>query len=587
MATQYLILIESLSLLLQLWAAVSAIILGFYTKKTKAWLFITIAFLLMVIRRFLRFPQLLAADFSGLSATDIAMELIALLISLLLALGITAILLLVRSLKGSQLMLETHSHQLEKLVAERTAEYREANEQLKSEIEARKKLEEQQKLLIAVLDLLNRENKESNYIGEILSIVRSYSEIEAVAIRLFKDNVYSYYQSEGFPEDFIESVRSLCNIFQEGNLHRDSTGKPLLTCMCDSVIHSRVNSELPFYTPGGSFWTNSTSGLWAAATKEDRYNTACKCCHEAGYESVALIPLHLSKRIIGLLQFNDHRKGCFAPDIIAFWERFGSSVGIALERNQRQEELAAANKQLKLKTGELQSANEELAQYNYVISHDIRSPLRAIHNYTDFLYEDLEATLEGEQKSYLTGLKSAVQEADYLVERLLEFSRIGRQDGPVESIDLGVFLEKLIVSLNLKVQIKIQMQELWPQVQFDRLLLQQVFQNLLTNAVKFNNSEPKEAELGWQQTEAQKYEIFIRDNGIGIDPRYQDLIFNVFERLHTKEEYEGTGMGLAIVKKALHTMNGDIRVESNPGRGSTFFITLPATEEGKKNDDRQ
>lgn len=515
------------------------------------------------------------------------MELVALLTSLLLALGITAILLLVRSLKDSQGVLEKHNFLLEKLVTLRTAEYREANEQLKSEIETRKKMEEQQQLLIAALDLLNREEKESNYIKNILSLVKSYSGIEAVAVCLIRDNDYPYYQSEGFPEDFIEQARHLCNNDQEGNLPRDSTGNPLLECMCEKAIRGRMDSELPFFTAGGSFWTNSTSELQAAISVENRHNAPRKRCNEAGYKSVALIPLHLGKRIIGLLQLNDHRKGCFTPDIITFWERFSSSVGIALERKQREEELSAANKQLSLKTGELQSANEELAQYNYVISHDIRSPLRAIHNYADFLFEDLEATLEGEQKSYLNGLKCAVHEADYLVERLLEFSRIGPKNGAVESIDLGVFLEKLIPSLNLRAEAKIKMQELWPQVQFDRLLLQQVFQNLLTNAVKFNSSPAKEVELGWQHTDGQKYEIFIRDNGIGIDPRYQHLIFNVFERLHTKEEYEGSGIGLAIVKKALHTMNGDIRVESNPGKGSTFFITMPGTEEGKENNDRK
>ncbi len=130
MANHYLILMQSVSIIFQLWAVVSAIILGFYTKKTKAWLLITAAFLLMVIRRVIRFPELLAADFSGATVTNIAMELVALLISLLLALGITSILLLVRSLTDSQHLLEKHSFQLEKLVAERTAEYREANEEL-------------------------------------------------------------------------------------------------------------------------------------------------------------------------------------------------------------------------------------------------------------------------------------------------------------------------------------------------------------------------------------------------------------------------------------------------------------------------
>jgi signal transduction histidine kinase len=121
------------------------------------------------------------------------------------------------------------------------------------------------------------------------------------------------------------------------------------------------------------------------------------------------------------------------------------------------------------------------------------------------------------------------------------------------------------------------MRDDWPTLEIEVVLLRQIFQNLINNAVKFNTSSPKQIELGWQPAEKNGHEFFVRDNGIGIAPSYQEKIFRVFERLHTREEFEGTGIGLAIVRKALTKLGGSVRVESTPGEGSTFFVTLPKT----------
>jgi len=110
-----------------------------------------------------------------------------------------------------------------------------------------------------------------------------------------------------------------------------------------------------------------------------------------------------------------------------------------------------------------------------------------------------------------------------------------------------------------------------------------VFQNLISNAVKFNESSPKTVELGWREQDADHWEFHVRDNGIGIEPRFHKQIFRVFERLHTEDEFEGTGIGLAIVRKGLTYLQGSSRVESKPGQGSTFYVTLPKT--GKEKSD--
>jgi len=251
-----------------------------------------------------------------------------------------------------------------------------------------------------------------------------------------------------------------------------------------------------------------------------------------------------------------------------------------------QQELAErkrAEAQLQQYADKLQDANEELSQYAYVVSHDLKAPLRAIHNYGDFLAEDLEGSLEEEQLMYLNGIGRAVQEAEELVEDLLELSRIGRRDVSAEAVDVGLFLREQIAVLDLSADVEIVMADDWPTIDVALVLFGQIFQNLITNAIKFNDSAAKWVELGWQQAEGEwDYEFFVRDNGIGIAPRYHAQIFRVFERLHTKEEYEGTGIGLAIVKKAASKLGGSVRVESKLGEGSTFFVALPQVQKEKE-----
>jgi signal transduction histidine kinase len=245
------------------------------------------------------------------------------------------------------------------------------------------------------------------------------------------------------------------------------------------------------------------------------------------------------------------------------------------ERQRAEAGLRLANQELARQAADLQAANTELAQYAYVVSHDLQGPLRAIHNYADLLTADLSATLSGDQQVYLAGLVRAVGEAQALVEDMLELSRLGHERGPTELVDLGVFLRTLVAALDLPADVEIDWYQDWPTIESDSTLLRQIFQNLILNAVKFNRASPRRIALGWRALEPEQYELSVRDNGIGIAPRYQAQIFRVFQRLHTRQEYAGTGIGLAIVQKAVTTLQGTVRVESTPGAGSTFVVTLP------------
>jgi signal transduction histidine kinase len=248
----------------------------------------------------------------------------------------------------------------------------------------------------------------------------------------------------------------------------------------------------------------------------------------------------------------------------------------ALEKSEAN--LSALAAKLERSNQKLQSANEELNSFAYVVSHDIKAPLRAIRNYADFLHEDLVDSLDGDQKKYINGLIHAVHEAEGLVEDLLALSRISRINFQIDKVNLGIFLQELVTSLDLPADVDIKWGQDWPTIYTEVVLLRQIFQNLILNAFKFNQSSPKIIEVGWLAAGDDNYDLFVRDNGIGIAERHQEQIFRVFQRLHTSQEYEGTGIGLAIVEKAAKKLGGSVRLESSSGQGSTFFITLPKTQ---------
>jgi signal transduction histidine kinase len=245
----------------------------------------------------------------------------------------------------------------------------------------------------------------------------------------------------------------------------------------------------------------------------------------------------------------------------------------ALEKSEAN--LSALAAKLERSNQSLQAANEELNSFAYVVSHDIKAPLRAIRNYADFLHEDLADSLDGDQKRYINGLAHAVHEAEVLVEDLLALSRISRINFQIDKVNIGAFLHELVTSLDLPPDVEIKWGQDWPTIATEAVLLRQIFQNLILNGVKFNQSSPKVIELGWLPAGEDDYDLFVRDNGIGIAERHQEQIFRVFQRLHTSQEYEGTGIGLAIVEKAAKKLGGSVRVESSSGQGSTFFVTLP------------
>ena len=247
-------------------------------------------------------------------------------------------------------------------------------------------------------------------------------------------------------------------------------------------------------------------------------------------------------------------------------------------RNTLQNEVTrrkAAQVALSTQMKALQLANQELAEIAYVAAHDLRAPMRAINNYADFLREDLGSRLNQDQQRYLDAMQSAASEADVFVRDLLKMSDIDQQRRPTQCVRTGEFLQAQIADMAFGEEVQIDLAPEWPDLEADPFLLQAIFQNLIENAVRFNASAIKQIGIAWRQTAPEEIEICVSDNGIGIDPRYHSQIFGIFEKLHTRREYEGTGIGLAIVKKAVLKLNGSIRLESREGEGTRVLLTLP------------
>lgn len=241
-------------------------------------------------------------------------------------------------------------------------------------------------------------------------------------------------------------------------------------------------------------------------------------------------------------------------------------------------ELTRAHAELAAKAANLLDTNEELSQYAFVVSHDLRAPLRAVRNYADFLREELEDILNDEQRSYFDGMATALKFGDELVSDLLDYSHVGGEGLTVHPVPLDEFLTELKSEFELSPDAELICNRGLPTVLAERTLLRQIFTNLVTNGLKFNHSSCKRVEIGLAAQHDTFCELYVRDNGIGIEPRYHDRVFKMFKRLHTHKEFEGTGIGLAIVKKAAVKLGGSIRIESEAGSGSTFLITLPAVE---------
>ncbi len=256
--------------------------------------------------------------------------------------------------------------------------------------------------------------------------------------------------------------------------------------------------------------------------------------------------------------------------IVAFYLGF---VELLSEIGQLNIEL---EQRVKQRTAELEAANNELKDFAYVVSHDLKSPLRGISQLAYWLVTDYAEAFDAEGREMVDLLINRVQRMDNLIDGILEYSRIGRIVGVSEPIDLNSLVDNIIASLAPPEQFTITVEKPLPIVVGDKVRIQQVFQNLLDNAIKFMD-KPQGCITVRSTDQGSHWQFQVADNGPGIDAKYYGKIFEIFETLQARDERESIGIGLSIVKRIVEFYGGKIWVESTVGKGSTFVFTLPKT----------
>jgi signal transduction histidine kinase len=251
----------------------------------------------------------------------------------------------------------------------------------------------------------------------------------------------------------------------------------------------------------------------------------------------------------------------------------------AVRRALREKQLREAHRRT---LEDLARSNRDLEQFAYVASHDLQEPLRMVAAYTQLLAERYRGKLDEQADKYIHYAVDGAMRMQTMIQAVLAFSRIGRQDADLKSTDCNIVMQAVLQNLQATIQesgARVEFERL-PAVMADASQLLQLFQNLIGNAIKFRGPEPMVIRVT-AENHAHEYLFSVSDNGIGIAPEHAEAVFVIFKRLHTRAEYPGSGIGLAICKKIVERHGGRLWVESQPGQGATFKFTLPGTNSGE------
>ena len=447
----------------------------------------------------------------------------------------------------------------------------------------------------ALLKLFAQKTSLKEYLDSVLQVIQDWTNCEALGIRVVDaDQRVPYGSFRGFSSDFLES---------EGNLSLASDN-----CIClRAIAHKFEAQDHSILTAGGSFRCDNgpafVNGM--SAEKQAGYRSHCI---KFGFTSLTVIPITYRDRILGVIHLADSREAFFKPATVEFLESISPLIGEAIQRFHAEEELAkyrghleelvqkrtaeleAANAQLQREiverkiadenlrytAAELARSNQDLEQFAYVASHDLQEPLRAVSGYIQLLQQRYADKLDAKALQYIAGAVDGAARMQRLITDLLAFSRVGTRERVVESVDLSTALASAMENLKVGIQeahAKITSDAL-PRLQVDSTQIEQLFQNLISNAVKFRSKQAPEIHIGANHRPGE-WIVSVRDNGIGISPQYAERIFLIFQRLHTRRKYPGTGIGLAICKKIVERHGGKIWAESSPEKGSIFYFTIP------------
>ncbi|MEL6730948.1 MAG: ATP-binding protein, partial [Bacteroidota bacterium] len=300
-----------------------------------------------------------------------------------------------------------------------------------------------------------------------------------------------------------------------------------------------------------------------------------------GIQSMLIVPMFIEKRWIGFMGFDSVKKRrLFTQEDETLLQLVGQVFANAIKRQEIELALKDANISLEQKvnqrTAALLHSNRSLERFAYMASHDMKEPLRMVISYLQLLEMRSGNALEGDNKEYLDFAVDGAQRMNQLLEAILTYSSLNIKGKPFEEINLEEVIQGVLKNLEFTIhseQAEI-IRPTLPSLEADKFQLIQLFQNLISNALKFQQAGNKPEIYIRVKDQGESYLFSIEDNGIGIPENYQSKIFQVFQRLHARNEYPGSGVGLSICREIVRRHGGKIWVQSLPGQGTTFFFTL-------------
>jgi two-component system, chemotaxis family, sensor kinase Cph1 len=267
--------------------------------------------------------------------------------------------------------------------------------------------------------------------------------------------------------------------------------------------------------------------------------------------------------------------------LIALWnsanikDKEGNIVA-TIAQGQDITERKKAEEALRIVAENLTRSNSELEQFAYVASHDLQEPLRMVTSYTQLIEQRYKGKLDADADEFIGYAVDGANRMRRLIDDLLSYSRVNKRGNPFRPTESQLALDVALKNLQRSIEENgaVVTHDQLPEVMADEGQLVQLLQNLIGNAIKFHAKEPPRVHVSAKHLQEKEYLFSVQDNGIGIDPQYFDRLFKIFQRLHTKEEYPGTGIGLALCKRIVERHGGRIWLESQPGKGTTVYFTL-------------
>lgn len=438
-------------------------------------------------------------------------------------------------------------------------------------ITERKRAEQQKELSLKVLESLNQPGQQMELIRNIIILIKEFSGFDAVGIRLQEGEDFPYYDSIGFVEGHVPAENCLCALDQKGEIIRDSVGSPVLECMCGNIICGRFDPRKPFFTEGGSFWTNSTTDLIASTSEEDRLGRTRNRCNGEGYESVALIPLKSGGGTIGLLQLNDTRRNRLTLKLTEFYEDIGESIGVVLSRRQAEERLVKAKDELEERveerTTELSASTEQLRALSQrlVEAHEEerRTIAKDLHDQIGQTLTMVSFMVDTALKSPSENIHTILGEAKAaLIEAVQETRDMSLRLRPSILDDLGL-LPALIWHFQdytdkTNIQVDFQHDEPDRDLPTDiRTGVYRIIQESLTNIARYAGVNEAKVII---RVEEDTVFIEIEDHGKGFDQAALTLT---------------SSTGLSGMKERMYALGGTLKIESELGVGTRVKAKLP------------